>query len=231
MLKCSFCGHPNADGLHFCEKCKTDLTIPATTLFEPSEPTLAELPLFLEPGKTDTDVPTLHFDKIPLVETLGRSGDGTDLATTRAAAAQQLAYAPTVPTVAADSGAINSMPGSHPATALEDSPESGRPRLVVLRGEKLNMQYAIYPGKNYLGRTDDKPVDIDLENQEPPDRIWTSRQHAVIAFENGLLTIEDLNSLNGTFVNRTRVHPGQIRTLQPNDIIQLGTVQLRVLAG
>jgi pSer/pThr/pTyr-binding forkhead associated (FHA) protein len=84
-------------------------------------------------------------------------------------------------------------------------------------------------GKNYLGRTDEKPVDIDLENQEPADRIWTSRQHAVINFENGVLTVEDLNSLNGTFVNRTRVHPGQIRTLQVNDIIQVGTVQMRVI--
>jgi pSer/pThr/pTyr-binding forkhead associated (FHA) protein len=173
----------------------------------------------------------LHFDKIPLVETLGRGGDPTDLTSTRPAGPQQQGYAQAVLAVAPDSGAIKSMAASEPATALEDGPESAKPRLVVLRGEKLNVQYAIYPGKNYLGRTDDKPVDIDLENQEPPDRIWTSRQHAVITLESGVLTIEDLNSLNGTFVNRTRVHPGQIRTLQANDIIQLGTVQLRVLLG
>ena len=54
-------------------------------------------------------------------------------------------------------------------------------------------------------------MDIDLDDQEAADRIWSSRQHAVITFENGTLTIEDLNSLNGTFVNRTRVHPGQVR--------------------
>ena len=47
-------------------------------------------------------------------------------------------------------------------------------------------------------------------------------------FENGKLTVEDLNSLNGTFVNRTRVHPGQVRELNENDVVQVGTVHLRV---
>ena len=76
-----------------------------------------------------------------------------------------------------------------------------------------------------------KPVDIDLDDQESPDRIWTSRQHAVITLDNGALAIEDLNSLNGTFVNRTRVHPGQVRELHENDVIQVGTVHMKVIAG
>ena len=44
----------------------------------------------------------------------------------------------------------------------------------------------------------------------------------------GLLTLEDLNSSNGTFVNRARVHPGDKRTLNLNDVIQIGTVHLKV---
>jgi len=54
-------------------------------------------------------------------------------------------------------------------------------------------------------------VDVDLEDQEPPERVWSSRQHAVIHFDEAesKLTIEDLNSANGTYVNRARVHPGQ----------------------
>jgi len=107
-------------------------------------------------------------------------------------------------------------------------PEGSKPKLVVLRGQRVNAEYEIYDGDNYIGRADDKPVDVDLEDQEPPDRIWSSRQHALIAFENGQLTIEDLNSLNGTFVNRTRVPPGQRRPLLVNDVIQIGTVQMKV---
>ena len=99
----------------------------------------------------------------------------------------------------------------------------------MLRGQKRNAEYPIFEGLNFLGRADEKPVDIDLEDQEPPDRVWCSRQHACISFEGDVLAIEDLNSANGTFVNRARIYPGQRRTLAPNDIIQIGNVQLKVV--
>jgi pSer/pThr/pTyr-binding forkhead associated (FHA) protein len=44
-----------------------------------------------------------------------------------------------------------------------------------------------------------------------------------------MLTLEDLNSANGTYVNRTRVYPGQPKVLAPNDIIQIGNVQMKVV--
>jgi pSer/pThr/pTyr-binding forkhead associated (FHA) protein len=71
-------------------------------------------------------------------------------------------------------------------------------------------------------------VDIDLEDQEPPERVWCSRQHALISLEEGVLMIEDLNSANGTYVNRARIYPGQKRQLSANDVIQIGTVQMKV---
>ena len=100
---------------------------------------------------------------------------------------------------------------------------------MVQRGQKRNVEYPIFAGLNYIGRADDKPVDIDLEEQEPPDRVWCSRQHAVLSLEDDSLTLEDLNSANGTYVNRTRVYPGQPKTLVPNDVIQIGNVQLKVV--
>lgn len=108
-------------------------------------------------------------------------------------------------------------------------PTGGKPRLLVLRGQRINVEYPLYDGDNFIGRADERPVDIDLEDQELPDRIWSSRQHALIHTENGILVIEDLNSSNGTFINRTRLYPGQKRVLNVNDIIQIGTVQMRVL--
>ena len=108
-------------------------------------------------------------------------------------------------------------------------PPNAQPRLLVLRGQKRNVEYPIFEGPNFLGRADDKPVDIDLEEQEPPDRVWCSRQHAVIFWESNELSIEDLNSANGTYVNRTRVHPGSKRPLTVNDIVQIGNVQLKVV--
>jgi hypothetical protein len=122
--------------------------------------------------------------------------------------------------------------GGAPSDTIPEPPghlsSSAQPKLVVVRGQRMHVEYPLYEGDNYLGRADEKAVDIDLEDQEPPDRIWSSRQHALITYGDGQLTIEDLNSTNGTFVNRARVHPGQKRPLQANDVIQIGTVQMKV---
>jgi hypothetical protein len=122
-------------------------------------------------------------------------------------------------------------PTPEPASLLPlgTIPPGAEPKLQVLRGQRRNAEYPIYEGQNYIGRADEKPVDIDLEEQEPPDRIWCSRQHAVITFEGSSLTIEDLNSANGTYVNRARVYPGQQKPLAINDIVQIGNVQLKVI--
>ncbi len=105
----------------------------------------------------------------------------------------------------------------------------GKARLVVVRGLRPNWEYRIFDGKNFVGRADEQPVDVDLQPQEPEDRIWSSRQHAVITAEGNCLVIEDLGSTNGTYVNRSRVPPGQKRPLRDGDIIQIGQVQLKVL--
>jgi hypothetical protein len=89
--------------------------------------------------------------------------------------------------------------------------------LLVLRGEKPGMRYPLFEGANYLGRADQKPVDIDFDDQEPPDRTWTSRQHALVTVNKGQQSIEDMNSANGTFVNRHRVFPGKKQALVLGD--------------
>jgi len=137
----------------------------------------------------------------------------------------------TMPMAAVSAEAGGAPPAPAPAgvdVAAVKLPEGAQPKLVVQRGLKLNVEYPIYEGHNFIGRADEKPVDIDLDDQEPPDRVWSSRQHALITFENSEILLEDLNSANGTFVNRTRVYPGQKRPLAPNDVVQVGTVQLKV---
>jgi hypothetical protein len=114
-------------------------------------------------------------------------------------------------------------------TGATPLPAGSQPRLLVLRGVKRNVEYPIFEGQNFVGRADEKPVDIDLEEQEPPDRIWCSRQHCVLFYENNELSIEDLNSSNGTFVNRVRLYPGQKKMLAVNDVIQIGNVQMKVV--
>ena len=232
MAKCSFCDFNNENGSAYCAKCRTDLgvLVPVMDADERIEGRALAYAGEVIGGDPDAEfAETVRFEKIPLVESLepdlGPKGELTRPASPKAEVVHVVLPSPAL--LSAPSS-LESAPtlSATPSDALSSA---AKPRLVVLRGEKIDLQYPLYSGKNYLGRTDDKPVDIDLENQEPADRIWTSRQHALINFENGSLTIEDLNSLNGTFVNRARVHPGQLRTLQINDIIQVGTVQMRLI--
>ena len=103
-----------------------------------------------------------------------------------------------------------------------------KPKLEVVRGEKIGVAFSILEGRNVIGRTLAIPVDIDLTGQETPDRVWSSRQHACFVFDGRSVVLEDLNSLNGTFVNRQRLSPGRQKVLQPGDVVQVGTVQLQL---
>jgi hypothetical protein len=106
---------------------------------------------------------------------------------------------------------------------------SATAKLVVIRGTKLNVEFPLYEGPNCLGRTAERPADIDLSGLESTDQVWSSRQHAVVYCEGDLLSLEDLNSLNGTFVNRARLQAGKRYLLKNGDVIQIGTVQLKVV--
>jgi pSer/pThr/pTyr-binding forkhead associated (FHA) protein len=117
------------------------------------------------------------------------------------------------------------------APAGEALPAGATVKLVSVRGQKLGIEYPVYEGQNFIGRSDEQPVDIDLDDQEPQDRIWSSRQHALICYENGQLCVEDLKSANGTYVNRIKCEPGNKMPLKADDIVQIGAVHLKVVVG
>jgi hypothetical protein len=151
-----------------------------------------------------------------------------------AASSSETAAAPLPPEASSEPAVVTPaaepVPIAIPVSEGDKFSPDAKPRLVVVRGQRMGVEYPLYEGENYIGRADEKAVDVDLEDQEAADRVWSSRQHAVIFFESGTLTVEDLNSTNGTFVNRLRVHPGQKQQLRLNDVIQVGTVQMRVKA-
>lgn len=230
MQKCPLCQYDNEDGALFCEQCKSDLGAGQAVAVAESGGEAGEAPAAAPVDDGPAQAPVA--EEVPMAApidapaaTPGGNGMETPSSTKEPpppAAAESTSAAPEAARAEA------------PATAAAPAPEATplapgtQPRLVVLRGLKLNVEYPLYEGLNFIGRADEKPVDIDLEEQEPPDRIWSSRQHAVVNFEGGVLTIEDLNSSNGTFVNRTRIYPNQKRPLNVGDIIQIGTVQMKI---
>jgi pSer/pThr/pTyr-binding forkhead associated (FHA) protein len=244
MMKCPVCQYNNEDGALFCDQCKSDLS-PTQPIPEEQGPTPAWIAAPTEP---ESHTPTAVLETSPPLAALVEPGAPIEAAipmvdSAAIAVAEAVPVSEEIPTAVP----IDVVP---PAAIVEaqvlDSPTAApappaaiplegpaparltKPKLVVLRGQRLNVEYPLYEGENYIGRADDKAVDVDLEDQEPPERIWSSRQHALIVFKDGELTLEDLNSTNGTFVNRLRVHPGQKRPLQINDVIQIGTVHLKV---
>lgn len=214
-MNCPTCGHANEDGASFCEACKADLEMPAPATGD------------LAADTVDSNGP-VELEPIPV------DASSADLPPPMESTTEQPAVASGPPPLPVNLNSTVEQPPPGEAPTTDAPPGSGSgvsPKLIVVRGQKMDAQYPLFPGKNYLGRTDDKPVDIDLEDQEAPDRVWSSRQHAVINFDSGVLTIEDLNSLNGTFVNRSRVHPGQAKELKENDVVQVGTVHLKLVMG
>jgi hypothetical protein len=245
-----FCHFENEDGAAFCEQCKSDL---ATSVHDnaavvQSEPPAETAPVAIPVEAAPAPVPEVRpvvLEAIPVE--VGHAGSlpvAAEVVSTAAPPVDVPAVAPEPapvieppiapaavtpePAVVAAAPAVapSAPPAAAPAAAL---PPDAQPRLLVLRGQKRNVEYPLYDGLNFIGRADDKPVDIDLEDQEPPDRVWCSRQHCCISYEAGRLEIEDLNSANGTYVNRQRIYPGQKRELQVSDIIQIGNVQLRII--
>jgi hypothetical protein len=234
MMKCPFCHFENEDGSLFCEQCKSDLAGAVATAAPAVPVAHAEAVAEALPAEA------LPNEPIPLAALEAAAvatpvAEAVEVVSVQAAPAPQAASAPPdgpspVPPTAGGAPAPAPVPaGEAPAAPAAGIPPGAQPRLLVLRGQKRNVEYPIYEGLNFIGRADEKPVDIDLEDQEPPDRVWCSRQHACISFEGDQMNIEDLNSSNGTYVNRTRIYPGQKRPLSVNDIVQIGNVQLKVI--
>jgi FHA domain len=107
---------------------------------------------------------------------------------------------------------------------------SGRERwsLEVVRGREVGRRYQIGIGETPIGNTLAGAPGLDLADQESNSLRRMAGRHACLTWSDGALSIRDLESPGGTFVNRQRLLAGQARPLQPGDLIQLGGVQLEV---
>jgi len=105
----------------------------------------------------------------------------------------------------------------------------GEPRLVVARGDASGRVFPLQEGDNLVGRSDPEAgaiPEIDLEQLDVDAKV--SRRHAVITRRGAVCSIEDVGSLNGTFLNRgPRLSPGQRCELRSGDEVVIGKTFLR----
>jgi pSer/pThr/pTyr-binding forkhead associated (FHA) protein len=76
--------------------------------------------------------------------------------------------------------------------------------------------------------TSQRSPDIDLTELDPQKLV--SRQHARLLWQAGVVRIEDLGSLNGTFVGGKRLMPHQPEPLADGANVTLGGVPTRFVA-
>lgn len=108
------------------------------------------------------------------------------------------------------------------------SDERPSPRLLVLPGDTL---LVMEPGLDLyvIGRVDPASgsyPDIDLVPFGGEEG-GVSRKHAQITRTNDRFFIEDLNSVNYTFVNKQKIALGVAHALEDGDEIRLGRILLR----
>ena len=112
----------------------------------------------------------------------------------------------------------------------EHAEEEGQPELadfgingpaLVVRsgGGRAGETFPLGTDETTVGRSPD--CDIFL------DDVTVSRKHAVVARRNNRLEIEDLGSLNGTFLNRRRIDSAA--PLEDGDELQIGKYRLTFL--
>jgi DNA-binding NtrC family response regulator len=113
-----------------------------------------------------------------------------------------------------EAGYMRATPSEHTARSAADD-EAGsvvERRHLLVFGEASSWIYALPAiGEVIIGRSETADLRID-------DAL-VSRQHARLSLEDGVVTISDLGSQQGTYVNRVQLTGTQV--LQPNDVIRI----------
>jgi hypothetical protein len=234
MIKCSECGYETMDGLDYCDGCGAKLEGSAAHgAGTPAPPSAAE-------GTSTATTPAAAA-----INEMAAAG-------APAAATEEPTHAPGAgaqPGASAQSGAANEhiavVPEPSPAKAPTGEMTSGAPapastteavtapfkaKLSIIRGGRRGQEFELESGNNLVGRWDPETgafPEVDLDADDPEAKV--SRKHALIRIDGGKITIEDIGSLNGTYVNRQpRLQPGNPLDLKNGDEIIIGKTFLKL---
>jgi len=205
MIKCSECGYENMDGLDYCDGCGAKLAAAAGAA------PAAEAPPAGAPAETKAE-------PAPEAATPPSTGAETPAEEPKASEA---------PTGEIKPEAAAPAPAEAPAGAVA----AFRAKLAVVRGGRKGQEFPLEEGNNLVGRWDPDTgsfPEVDLDADDPEAKI--SRKHALIRIADAKITIEDIGSLNGTYVNRQpRLAPGTPVELKTGDEIIIGKTFLKLV--
>jgi hypothetical protein len=101
-----------------------------------------------------------------------------------------------------------------------DEATRGRGVLVMRSGAYSGDRYLLQPDVSTIGRHPDSVVCLD--------DVTVSRRHAEVQCTDGVYSVIDLGSLNGTYVNQVRIDEG---TLGHGDELQIGKYRMVFFDG
>lgn len=108
-----------------------------------------------------------------------------------------------------------------PFSIDDDAGDSGGPALIVRSGSLAGVVHQLQKPEVTVGRS--PSCDIFL------DDITVSRDHARLTLADGTVKLIDLDSLNGTYVNRRRIEDPE--PLRHGDELQIGKFRLAFISG
>ena len=209
MIKCGECGYENMDGLDYCDGCGAKLAAAA--------------------GSSAGSSAAAPATAAPEAAAAAPAAEGTDA--NEAPATADGAPAAEAPKSDAPTGEIKpeAAPESAPTTAAAGAPFKAK--LSVVRGGRKGQEFPLEDGNNLVGRWDPETgsfPEVDLDADDPEAKI--SRKHALIRIDAGKITIEDIGSLNGTYVNRQpRLSPGSPAEIKSGDEVIIGKTFLKLV--
>jgi hypothetical protein len=209
MIKCGECGYENMDGLDYCDGCGAKLAAGAAAA-------PAAAPAAAAPEPAPAAAPAESSDAAP------------------APAAGAEAPAAEVPKSEAPTGEIKPEAAPDSAPSAPTAAAAGAPfkaKLSVVRGGRKGQEFPLEDGNNLVGRWDPETgsfPEVDLDADDPEAKI--SRKHALIRIDGAKITIEDIGSLNGTYVNRQpRLSPGSPVEIKSGDEVIIGKTFLKLV--
>ena len=114
---------------------------------------------------------------------------------------------------------VNEETGEYQPVDIEDEVEQSGAALVIRSGGgRAGESFTVDDDKVSIGRTPEAGVFLD--------DVTVSRNHALLVRRPDGLYIDDLGSLNGTYVNRRRI---ESHRLEDGDEIQIGKYKLSYL--
>lgn len=112
---------------------------------------------------------------------------------------------------------------SSPAPVQQPKAATASSSLTCTEGPLAGNSYPIPPSGLKIGR-DPQKNRVAIEND------GVSREHAWIGMENGAMTVKDLNSLNGTYLNSTDTDRIKSESLKDGDVIIVGKGRFSVFS-